>query len=293
MRALVTGANGQLGYDIVRLLSSNGRPCRGVDIEELDITDCAAVAAFCKEYRPTHVIHCAAYTAVDRAESEKELCSAVNINGSENVALAAKENGAKLVYFSTDYVYGGEGDAPMETDTPTAPLNVYGRTKLAGERAAAEVMEKENSSRPDLWRSLCVIRTSWVFGLHGGNFVKTMIRLGRQREELRVVADQTGSPTYTRDLAELVLQILLKERFPAGVLHATNEGFCSWYEFADAIIKGFGVSCEVKPISSDEYPTAAKRPLNSRLSKASLDAAGLRRLPCWRNALARYFTELH
>lgn len=291
MRVLVTGANGQLGFDTVRLLSANGIPCRGVDIDELDITDGAAVSAYAAEYGPTHIIHCAAYTAVDKAESEKELCAAVNVKGTENMAKAAGQCRAKLIYFSTDYVYGGAGEEPMETDTPTAPLNVYGKTKLEGERAAAA--ELENGAAPNAWRSLAVIRTSWVFGLHGGNFVKTMIRLGRERDELRVVADQVGSPTYTRDLAELVLQMLLKPRFPAGVFHATNEGFCSWCEFAEAIVSGFGVNCRVSPIATADYPTAAERPLNSRLSKASLDAAGLRRLPHWRDALARYFTELH
>lgn len=291
MKVLVTGANGQLGYDIVRLLEASGIPCRGVDIDELDITDFPAVSAYAAEYSPTHIVHCAAYTAVDKAESETALCTKVNVAGTENMAKAAKQCAAKLMYFSTDYVYCGEGHQPMDTDTPTAPLNVYGKTKLAGERAAANVLE--NGAAPENWRSLCVVRTSWVFGLHGGNFVKTMIRLGRERDELRVVSDQVGSPTYTRDLAELVLQMLLKPRFPAGVFHATNEGFCSWYEFAEAIITGFGVSCRVSPIATADYPTAAKRPLNSRLSKASLDAAGLKRLPHWMDALARYFTELH
>ncbi len=292
MRILVTGANGQLGYDIVRLLTSRGIACRGCDIDELDITDGAAVLSFAADYSPTHIIHCAAYTAVDKAEAEREPCFKANVLGTQNLALAARENGARMIYFSTDYVYGSNGEEPMDTDTPTAPLNVYGSTKLKGEQAAAQILETGNEKTPELWRSLAVLRTSWVFGLHGGNFVKTMLRLGREREELTVVADQVGSPTYTRDLAELVLQILLKPQFPAGVYHAANEGFCSWYEFAVEIMRQWGMNCRVKPIATEDYKTAARRPLNSRLDKSSLTRAGLRRLPCWNDALSRYLTEL-
>ncbi len=292
MRVLVTGANGQLGYDVVRTLAPLGVPCRGIDIEELDITDGEAVSRYIADYAPTHIVHCAAYTAVDRAESDRENCERVNVAGTRNIARAAKAAGAKLVFFSTDYVYGGEGAEPFTTGSPTAPLNYYGLTKLQAERAAAEELEGENASDSRSWRSLAVIRTSWVFGLHGGNFVKTMLRLGRERDELRVVSDQVGSPTYTRDLAKLTVDMLMLPEFPAGLHHGTNEGFCSWYDFACEIMRVWNVSCRVAPIATAEYPTAAKRPLNSRLDKSGLERLGLGRLPSWQDALRRYFQEL-
>ena len=293
LRVLVTGAEGQLGYDTVRLLSSLGIECRGVDIGELDITDSEAVLRYIGDYAPTHIVHCAAYTAVDRAETEREACWRVNVQGTKYIADAAKIIGAKLVFFSTDYVYGGEGEAPFTVDSPTKPLNFYGESKLAGEKAAAIALEGAHAGDPSKWRRLAVVRTSWVFGLHGGNFVKTMLRLGREREELRVVADQVGSPTYSRDLARLTVDMLLLPGFPAGLHHATNEGFCSWYEFACAILKAWEVDCRVVPITTEEYPTAAKRPLNSRLDKSGLEAYGLARLPHWRDALRRFLEELH
>ena len=293
MRVLVTGANGQLGYDIVRLLSELDITCRGVDIEELDITDAEAVSAYVANYAPTHIVHCAAYTAVDRAESEPEKAMLVNVTGTKNLAAAAKNAGARFMYFSTDYVYGGGGNEPFTVTSPTAPLNKYGETKLMGEQAAAEELEGDNALTPALWQRLTVVRTSWVFGLHGGNFVKTMLRLGRERERLTVVADQVGSPTYTRDLARCAVDMLLLPKYPAGVFHATNEGYCSWYDFACAILKSWNVPCEVVPIKTSEYKTAAVRPLNSRLDKSCLDAIGVPRLPSWQDALARYLMELH
>ena len=293
MRVLVTGANGQLGYDIVRLLTELDIVCRGIDIEELDITDAEAVSAYVADYAPTHIVHCAAYTAVDKAESEPELAALVNVNGTKNLAAAAKKIGARFTYFSTDYVYGGAGEEPFTVTSPTAPLNKYGETKLLGEQAAARELEGANAHAPALWQRLTVIRTSWVFGLHGGNFVKTMLRLGRERDRLTVVADQIGSPTYTRDLARCAVDMLLLPKYPAGIFHATNEGFCSWYEFACEILKAWNVPCEVVPIKTSEYKTAAVRPLNSRLDKSCLDSIGVARLPSWQDALKRYLQELH
>lgn len=293
MRVLVTGANGQLGYDIVRLLSSLGIVNLGVDVEDFDITDKASALNNVKAFAPTHIVHCAAYTAVDRAEEEGETCYNVNVTGTRNMAAAAKAVGAKMMYFSTDYVYGGAGEEPFTVGSPTAPLNRYGESKLMGEHAAAEELEGKNAASPALWNSLTVVRTSWVFGLHGGNFVKTMLRLGRERERLTVVCDQVGSPTYTRDLAKCAVDMLLLSKYPAGVFHATNEGFCSWYEFACEIFKIWNVNCRVEPVSTAEYKTAATRPLNSRLDKSCLDAIGVERLPAWQDALQRYLMELH
>jgi len=292
MRVLVTGAAGQLGYDVVRRLTELQLPCRGIDIDDLDITDGEAVRAFFSEYAPTHIVHCAAYTAVDRAESEREACERVNVLGTRNIAAAAKNIGAEMVFFSTDYVYGGEGQEAFTVESPTHPLNYYGETKLLAERAAAEELEGANADAPAKWQRLAVVRTSWVFGLHGGNFVKTMLRLGRERERLTVVCDQVGSPTYTRDLARLTADMLLRPKFPAGVHHAANEGYCSWYEFACEILAARSIACEVVPITTEEYPTAAKRPKNSRLDKSGLDKLGLARLPHWKDALGRYLDEL-
>lgn len=293
LKVLVTGANGQLGYDVMRLLSGLGVACRGIDIDELDITDGAAVMEYVGRYSPTHIVHCAAYTAVDRAETDRDACFRVNVCGTNNIAAAAKAVGAKLVFFSTDYVYGGEGEEPFKVTSPTAPLNYYGETKLLAERAAAKALEGVLAESPQSWQSLAVVRTSWVFGLHGGNFVKTMIRLGHERERLTVVNDQVGSPTYTRDLARLTVDMLLKPEFPAGVHHATNEGFCSWFDFACEIMRLWNIRCRVTPIATEDYPTAAKRPKNSRLDKSGLDALGLARLPSWQDALRRYLAELH
>lgn len=275
MKVLVTGANGQLGYDVIKVLQSRKINCLGVDIQSFDITDPSATNRFILSYGPDAVIHCAAYTAVDKAEEEPERCHAINVTGTENVANTCRKAGAKLMYISTDYVFPGMGDAPYEIDSPTGPLSVYGRTKLAGEHVVQRLVEKH-----------FIVRISWVFGKNGNNFVKTMLKLGKERKELNVVFDQIGSPTYTADLAPVLCDMLITDKY--GVYHATNEGYCSWAEFAREIFILAEDDVQVNSIPTEQYPTKAKRPFNSRLSKSSLDQAGFKRLPDWKDALKQY-----
>lgn len=279
MKILVTGVKGQLGYDVVKAFNERRIECKGVDKDDFDITDFAETAEYIKNYAPDAVVHCAAYTAVDKAEDEPEICCKVNVTGTENIALVCKEIGAKMLYVSTDYVYGGEGEAPFEPTDAVNPKSVYGKTKLGGENAVRENVEK-----------FFIVRTSWVFGINGNNFVKTMLRLGEQKEMLTVVDDQIGSPTYTPDLARLICDLIVTEKY--GVYHGTNENYCSWAEFAAEIMKLGERNCVIKPIPSSEYPAKAQRPLNSRLSKKCLDDAGMERLPTWQNALERFFKEM-
>ena len=280
MKILVTGVNGQLGHDVIEVLTARGIACKGVDIADFDLTNQEAVNNYIRDYAPTAVIHCAAYTAVDRSEDDKDLCYAVNVTGTENIARICKEIHAKMIYISTDYVFNGKGDVPFETDSPKAPQSHYGRTKLLGEDKVREYLT-----------DYFIVRTAWVFGVNGNNFVKTMIRLGKERDELTVVCDQFGSPTFSADLAVLLCDMIVTDKY--GVYHATNEGFCNWFEFAEAIMKEAGLSTRVRPVTSAEYPTKAVRPFNSRLSKKSLDDAGFNRLPAWQDALTRYVALLH
>lgn len=278
MKIMVTGAAGQLGRDVLARLNALGMITLGVDREDFSLTDGPAVMAAVRAFRPDGIIHCAAYTAVDRAESEPETCVEVNGLGTLNVVRAALAVDARLLYVSTDYVFPGEGDQPHEVTSPTGARNVYGLSKAQGEEAVRSLMTR-----------YFIVRTSWVFGRHGGNFVKTMLQLGRERSEVRVVNDQIGSPTYTVDLARLLCAMIQTEKY--GVYHATNEGFCSFAEFAAEIMHLARRRCIVMPIPSADYPTPAHRPLNSRLSKASLDAAKFDRLPAWQDALARFLQE--
>ena len=275
MKILVTGVKGQLGYDVVKVLEERNIECLGVDIDDFDITDADATSGYIRKYAPNAVIHCSAYTAVDKAEDELELCRKVNVDGPRNIAAVCKEIGAKMIYISTDYVFPGIGDKPYEADDPTGPLGAYGHTKLDGELAV-----KEKLSR------FFIVRISWVFGINGNNFVKTMLRLGKERKEINVVCDQIGSPTYTADLAPLLCDMVVTEKY--GTYHATNEGYCSWAEFTEEIFKLAGYSTKVIPIPTSEYPTKAKRPFNSRMSKKSLDIAEIKRLPSWQDALSRF-----
>lgn len=279
MKVLVTGVKGQLGYDVVNCLGDRGIECLGVDIEDFDITNAEQTEQFIVNYGPDAVIHCSAYTNVNKAEEEKELCLKVNGKGPENIAKAVKKLGAKMIYISTDYVFPGDGEAFYEPGDTTGPQSVYGSTKLAGERAVQSVLDK-----------YFIVRISWVFGKNGNNFVKTMLKLGTERPEVRVVCDQIGSPTYTKDLAELLCDMVVTEKY--GIYHATNEGVCSWAEFTEEIFRQANLPSKVIPIPTSEYPTPAKRPLNSRLSKACLDQAGFLRLPDWKDALRRYLEEL-
>lgn len=279
MKILVTGASGQLGHDLVIELNKRGHEVIGVGSKALDITDCDAVMCKLTELRPDAVVHCAAYTAVDNAEDDKERCDAVNHIGTENVAKACEKIDAKLLYLSTDYVFQGGGETPWEPDDTAQPLNTYGLTKYLGEEAVREYVRKH-----------FIVRISWVFGINGKNFVKTMLRLGAEREQLTVVCDQVGSPTYTPDLSKLLADMIVSDKY--GTYHATNEGICSWYEFACAIMEKAGLKAKVLPVKSTEYPAKAKRPLNSRMSKDKLTENGFERLPHWENALERYLVEL-
>ncbi len=279
MKVLVTGVTGQLGHDVALELARRGVEYKGVGSKDMDLTDEAEVRQVVSSYRPDAIIHCAAYTAVDKAEEEHELCRKVNVDGTLSLAQAAEEIGAKLVYISTDYVFEGRGNLPFAVDDEKVPCNMYGASKLFGEQAVFMVMKK-----------YFIVRISWVFGKNGNNFVKTMLRLGKDREEISVVSDQWGSPTYTKDLAPLLCDMIETEKY--GIYHATNEGVTNWAAFAMEIFKDAGLPCRVRPIASEDYPTKATRPKNSRLSKKSLDEAGFSRLPMWQDALLRYLKEI-
>jgi len=279
MKILVTGFKGQLGHDVIQVLSSRGIDCKGVDIDDFNLTDRTAVLNYIEDYQPTSVIHCAAFTAVDRAEEDRALCYSVNVDGTAHIAEACKRLDIPMMYISTDYVFSGEGTDPFEIDSPKAPGGYYGLTKSLGEDKVTEALKR-----------FFIVRISWVFGLNGANFVRTMIRLGKERKQLTVVSDQIGSPTYTADLAVLLADMIVTDRY--GTYHATNEGICSWYDFASAIMTEAGLDCQILPITSDQYPSKVKRPLNSRLSKTSLDQAGFSRLPTWQDALKRYVALL-
>lgn len=275
---LVTGITGQLGYDVLRELEKRGEKCIGTTRKEIDLSTEDGAKNFILKNKPDAVIHCAAYTAVDKAESEAELAITVNGLGTRRIAEACREIDAKMIFVSTDYVFGGDGKKPYEVTDEKNPVNVYGRSKLLGEDAVSMILKK-----------YFVVRTSWVFGSHGKNFVKTMLNLADKNKKLKIVNDQIGSPTYTADLAPLLVDMIHTEKF--GYYHATNEGFCSWAEFAEEIFKQAKKNVEVEKISTADYPTPAKRPFNSRLSKKSLDDAGFNRLPTWEDALTRYLKE--
>lgn len=279
MKILVTGVKGQLGFDVCRCLTQRGIENRGVDIEDFDITNQADVSRYIAEYAPSAIIHCSAFTAVDRAEDEAALCQRVNAEGPRNIARAAASVGAKMMYISTDYVFAGTGDCFYEVEDPAAPLSVYGKTKWMGECAVRETLD-----------SHFIVRISWVFGKNGNNFVKTMLRLSETKTDLNVVCDQIGSPTYTYDLAKLLCDMIVTDRY--GTYHATNEGVCSWAEFAAEIMRLANKSTRIHPIPTSEYPTRASRPLNSRMSKDKLEMCGFLRLPHWKDALRRYLEEL-
>lgn len=275
MKVLVTGANGQLGYDVVKELQKQNIECYGALRQDFDIVDFEATENFIKNYMPDAVIHCAAYTAVDKAEDEQGLCYLVNASATENIAEICKKINAKMLYISTDYVFDGTKDDFYEVDDKPNPINVYGKTKLLGEQAVQRILNK-----------YFIVRISWVFGEHGNNFVKTMLRLGKERKEINVVADQYGSPTYTADLAPLLVEMIQTEKY--GVYHATNEGVCTWAEFAEEIFKIAGMNVKVNHITTAEYPTRAIRPMNSRLSKTSLVINNFKTLDNWEIALGKY-----
>ena len=278
MKIFVTGVRGQLGHDVVKELEKRGIEAVGVDIQEMDITDAGSVDRVIKAAAPDTVIHCAAYTAVDAAEDNVELCRRVNALGTENVAAVCRDLNCKLMYISTDYVFNGQGTRPWEPDDEREPLNVYGQTKYEGE-LAVETLEK-----------YFIVRIAWVFGVNGKNFIKTMLNLGKTRDSLTVVDDQIGSPTYTYDLARLLVDMIETEKY--GRYHATNEGLCTWYEFAREIFKQAGIQVNVTPVTSDQYPAKAKRPMNSRMDKSKLTEKGFQPLPPWQDALRRYLEAI-
>lgn len=278
MRALITGGSGQLGYDIAKLLEENDTCMYAPTHSEMDITNEESVEKTFELFHPDVVFHCAAYTAVDKAEEDKEKCYDINVNGTKNIVSASRKYGSKVVYISTDYVFQGDKEGVYVTADITNPINYYGYTKCCGEQ---EVMSLDD---------YLIVRISWVFGINGKNFVKTMLNLANTKKELNVVSDQVGSPTYTYDLAKLLIDMVNKNK--VGIYHATNEGYCSWYEFAKYIFAVSNIDIKVNPILTENYPTLAKRPLNSRLSKDKLDSDGLARLPDWKDATKRYIKVL-
>ena len=279
MKILVTGARGQLGTDLSRELATRGHAVIAADVEEMDITDAGAVQRFFEATQPEAVIHCAAYTATDKAEDEPDVCHRVNAVGTRNLAQACRDKNLKMLYISTDYVFDGKGEIPFRTDDKAAPLSVYGKTKYEGECAVRELVEK-----------FFVVRISWVFGVWGKNFVRTMLRIGAQNGKVSAVNDQIGSPTYTRDLSPLLADMIVSDRY--GTYHATNEGLCSWYEFACEIFRQADMQVEVTPVDSDHFPAKIKRPANSRMDKSDLEKNGFSRLPTWQDALSRYLKEI-
>ena len=281
MRFLVTGVKGQLGYDIVRELKKRGyTDILEFDKDDMDLTKEEEVYNKINEAKPDVVFHCAAYTAVDNAEDNESVCRKVNVDGTRYLSDATKRIGASLVYISTDYVFDGEkplGET-YDVDDLVNPTSVYGKTKYEGELEA-----RKNPKH-------FIVRTSWVFGINGNNFIKTMLKLSETRQEINVVSDQFGSPTYTVDLARLLVDLVETEKY--GTYHANNEGYTSWDEFAKEIFKVFNRKMKVNSISTEEYPTRARRPKNSCLSKESLDRNGFKRLPDWKDAIVRYKKEM-
>ena len=281
MKVLVTGVKGQLGHDVKNELISRHIDTVGVDVEEMDITDEEAVREVITGEKPDAVIHCAAWTAVDAAEDQVEKCTLVNVTGTRNIAKVCREISCKMMYISTDYVFDGKGTRPWEPDDPvTRPLNVYGLTKYEGEVAVRSLVDHH-----------FIVRIAWVFGKNGKNFIRTMLGLGEKYRRITVVNDQYGTPTYTHDLARLLVDMILTESY--GTYHATNEGdYITWYDFACEIFRQAGIDMEVVPVSSAEYAAKAKRPENSRMNRKKLVEQGFIPLPDWKDALGRYLIEI-
>lgn len=295
MKFLVTGVGGQLGYDVVQELLKRGVDCVGTDILDkcenisapyvkLDITDKNSVENVISSVSPDCVVHCAAWTAVDLAEDEENVSKVrlINVEGTRNIAESCKKTNCKMIYISTDYVFDGEGDTPWDADCKEYnPINVYGQSKLDGEIAVSSLLEK-----------FFIVRIAWVFGVNGKNFIKTMLSLGEKYDTLRVVCDQVGTPTYTYDLARLLVDMGESEKY--GYYHATNEGgYISWYDFAREIFNCAGMNTNVMPVTTAEYGVSkAKRPFNSRLDKSKLQKNGFTPLPTWQDALCRYLKEI-
>ena len=286
MRYFITGAGGQLGFDIKRELMQRGVAESDIatpHFEDLDITDAEAVENYVDNFQPNVIFHCAAWTNVDGAEENPEACRKVNVDGTANLVKAAAKVGAKIIYISTDYIFDGESETPYEVDAKADPQSVYGQTKYEGELAVGK------------YHKHFIVRTAWVFGLNGKNFVKTMLNVTKTHDEVSVVDDQIGSPTYTVDLAKFLVDLSESEKY--GTYHATNAGFCSWAEFTETIYETAGVKTKVNPVSTEKYAeiagkAQAKRPQFSKLSKAKITENGFEKLPLWQDAVARYIAEL-
>jgi len=279
MKFLITGASGQLGYDVkLELLNRGYYDILSPSSSVMNLRNKDSVRDTILDYKPDIVFHCAAYTAVDKAEDERELCSDVNINGTKYIVDACSEVGAKLIFISTDYVFDGSKDGFYLEDDKVSPINYYGKTKWLAE---------ENVRGYD---NHIITRISWVFGINGNNFVKTMLKLSDTRDEISVVSDQIGSPTYTKDLSKVLVDMALSDK--KGTYHVTNDGTCSWYEFAKYIFESNNIDIVVNPIKTSDYPTKAKRPHNSRMSKEKLMNDGFSMLPDWKDAVDRYNKEL-
>ncbi|MCZ8512545.1 dTDP-4-dehydrorhamnose reductase [Paenibacillus filicis] len=280
MKILVTGAAGQLGHDVIKLFGENNElSVIGLDRQQLDVTSVEDCEAILNSVRPDVIIHCAAYTAVDQAEKEEDLAYSVNAFGARNLAVVAEKIGAKICYISTDYVFDGTKNVPYKEYDRKEPINVYGHSKHAGEELVSSL-----SSR------YFIVRTSWVYGSHGHNFVKTMLKLALEKGQLKVVDDQFGSPTYTKDLAKFLLALIKTEQF--GIYHATNTGSCSWFEFAKAIMEEKKLNVSVEPCSSKEYPRPAPRPAYSVMDHQAIRSNRLEDLRPWRDALKEFLCEL-
>ena len=280
MKILVTGYTGQLGFDVVRELKARNIECIGTTRNEFSLTDMEKMQVFVKSYKPNVVIHCAAYMNVNEAEDNKDLCMLVNYSSTKELAKICEEIDSKMIYISTDYVFAGSGEGFYEINDDKEPQNVYGKSKFKGELAIQKILDK-----------YFIVRTSWLFGKNRNNFIKYVLSEQKKGNKLRIVNDQIGSPTYTVDLAKLLCDMALSDKY--GIYHATNEGICSWYDFACEIFKQADIKINVEPVPSTAFPTKAIRPHNSRMSKKCLDEAGFNRLPAWQDALSRYLQELN
>lgn len=272
---LVTGSTGQLGSDVVKELLKRGYSTLSPNRSELNLCSEDNIRNYILNSNCEAIVHCAAYTQVDKAEDEKDLCIKINATATKHIVKCAKILDIPMIYISTDYVFDGTKDGKYTENDETNPINIYGESKLAGEKYVQEILDK-----------YYIVRTSWVFNINGKNFIETMLRLSKANNQLSIVNDQIGSPTYTKDLSRLLVDMLETSKY--GLYHATNEGYCSWYEFADTIFKLANINIDIKAINSNEYASRAKRPMNSKLSKDKLIEYGFKPLPHWEDALKDY-----
>ena len=272
---LVTGSTGQLGSDVVKELLKRGYSTLSPNRSEFNLCSEDSIRNYILNSNSEAIVHCAAYTQVDKAEDEKDLCIKINATATKHIAKCAKILDIPMIYISTDYVFDGTKDGKYTENDETNPINIYGESKLAGEKYVQEILDK-----------YYIVRTSWVFNINGKNFIETMLRLSKANNQLSIVNDQIGSPTYTKDLSRLLVDMLETSKY--GLYHATNEGYCSWYEFANTIFKLANINIDIKAINSNEYASRAKRPMNSKLSKDKLIEYGFKPLPHWEDALKDY-----